>query len=373
MSRQSLKVTVFEWGRGPGGRTARRRIEIKSEDAAGESATEEVSFDHAAPYFSARTRDFRDDLLAQWQTRGLASRWKTTATEEEVEELWVGQPSNHAIARGLVSDIEASGGEMYFGRHVTSAIFDEQDKAWRVQATNRADKSEESLTFDALVLSDKLLLLPNTYAVIKPEDLGEELAKVPSDLGSRGAVVLLVAFAKAPPPQKSASFLQPVRRFAPGEHPLIEKIVHDSEKPGRQKGEYDLWVVHSTAEYASSHLVGERLDDEEAVREEMTDAFLEAMGIGGGEAAEVTEAKECGGAAPERRLLAHASVMAWDHSQPEESKRLTEPYLLEERRFVGACGDYFQKGRAEGVEAAALSGLSLAEALGKVLLAGDKS
>ena len=51
-------------------------------------------------------------------------------------------------------------------------------------------------------------------------------------------------------------------------HPFIARVVHDSAKPGRGGGAgamYDQWVVHSTAEYAAAHLVGESLDDEAAV------------------------------------------------------------------------------------------------------------
>ena len=57
----------------------------------------------------------------------------------------------------------------------------------------------------------------------------------------------------------------------------MERIIHDSSKPGRGGNGYDLWVVHSTAAYAESHLVGEQLDDAEAVKEEMTQALLEAI------------------------------------------------------------------------------------------------
>ena len=40
-----LQLTVFEWGRGPGGRTARRRVTLES--------GVELSFDHAAPFITA--------------------------------------------------------------------------------------------------------------------------------------------------------------------------------------------------------------------------------------------------------------------------------------------------------------------------------
>jgi hypothetical protein len=113
--------------------------------------------------------------------------------------------------------------------------------------------------------------------------------------------------------------------------------------------------------------------------------------------------------------VVHCSLMAWDHAQPKDSKRLTVPHLLDKSRRAGVCGDFFfrkkksttttttndddcgddggdgeggkEEGSSskssssgingsssssllmgpEGVEAAALSGLSLAEDLAPLL------
>lgn len=100
----ALQISVLEWGRGPGGRTARRRVTpanafanllallsletpkwqevcecgLWREPEGGEADDRicmhqvmlgdgaELSFDHAAPFFSATTAGFKD-LLARWQ------------------------------------------------------------------------------------------------------------------------------------------------------------------------------------------------------------------------------------------------------------------------------------------------------------------
>lgn len=372
-----LQVTTLEWGRGPGGRTARRRVTLER-SACGKDENDdlpqqqhikqnkdsgkaiEVSFDHAAPFFTARTKEFRDGLLAQWEASGFASKWSacsSTATTED-EELWVGVPSNHAIARGIVSEIEEAGGSCLFGQDVQAAKFDDKERVWTVRSSDRnAPSAEDELhTFDVLVLSDKLLVLPNTYAILDPSDWGN--LALPPDLGSTGAVVLLIALYNQPTVTTS---MEGVHRLTPNEHPFLKTIIHDSAKPGRggegSSSEYDLWVVHSTHEYAASHLVGEQLDDMEAVKAEMTDAFLAVLGSG------------------TLPRIAHTSVMAWDHARPDESKRLAAHYLLDEQRRVGVCGDFFLGRESddcatgpEGVEAAALSGLSLANKLASLLL-----
>lgn len=157
-----LQLSVLEWGRGPGGRTARRRIRVPTADGSGESI--EVSFDHASPYFGARTSEFKDGLLATWQASGWANPWAVAASREEAEqgvETWVGVPSNHAIARSLASEIQTCGAAMHYGTHVKEAKCD--DGVWQVTTSRRDTAEEQILSFDALVLSDKLLVLPNRH------------------------------------------------------------------------------------------------------------------------------------------------------------------------------------------------------------------
>lgn len=60
-------------------------------------------------------------------------------------------------------------------------------------------------------------------------DWNDELSRLPPDVGSAGAVVLLAAFA----PRSPVPGGKGVRRFSPSEHPIIERIVHDSAKPRR--------------------------------------------------------------------------------------------------------------------------------------------
>jgi len=59
--------------------------------------------------------------------------------------------------------------------------------------------------------------------------------------------------------------------------------------------------------------------------------------------------------------------MAWDHAQPAADSRIAgdELYRIDAARRAGVCGDFFGAagGVGGGVEAAALSGLALGEAL----------
>jgi len=293
-----VSVSVFEWGRGPGGRTARRRVAINGTD---------VSFDHAAPFFSVSTSAFRTGVLQGWQDRGIAAPWTgsfatfatsgVSAQAEGQTERWLGVPTMHAVCRELADGVAAAGGEMNFGRHVLSTQFSKESRRWRVSAHNRfaeeALKREER-DFDALVLSDKLLVLPNQYAVISEADTGP-LSLPP--LSSEGCVVLLVALDRSKllsTPSETCrhayDLLEARAEFsgggqtAPGHDSAVRLIVHESGKPQREIGAYDLWVVHSGAGYAARHLREEvdgeapSLDDEKAVKSEMLAEFLRILG-----------------------------------------------------------------------------------------------
>ena len=342
----ALRVTVLEWGRGPGGRTARRRVTVEGDDASG--ASEEVSFDHAAPYFSATTGAFRD-TLARWQAAGIAAPWP-----EAGEGAWVGTPSSNAITRHVVTELEGAGAAMLFGNHVLSAEHD--GAVWRVRTQERGADTAAELVFDALVLSDKLLILPNTYAVIAPEDVGA--VALPQSLASTGTIVLSVALLRSAAmtaalpylPDTAVANFSAATAAAAGRSPIIARVIHDSAKPGRAADSpYDQWVVHSTADYATAHLVGESLDDEAAVLAEMRAAFL------GAAASDLAAA------------VVHASVMAWDHAQTAEGSRVLDAaYRIDTARRVGVCGDFFG-GDVQGVEAAALSGTALGTELATLL------
>ena len=104
-------------------------------------------------------------MLREWQSAGHAAPWS-----EAGDDVWVGTPSNHAICRMLAAQVAEAGGSLLYGRHVRQAQYEAGTEEWSLLATNRqpaADGTqEEEHQFDALVFSDKLLLLPNPYAVL---------------------------------------------------------------------------------------------------------------------------------------------------------------------------------------------------------------
>jgi predicted NAD/FAD-dependent oxidoreductase len=143
---------------------------------------------------------------------------------------------------------------------------------------------------------------------------------------------------------------------------ILGRVIHESAKPGRPPTAYDQWVVHSTAEYAATHLEGEALADEGAVLAEMQAAFLGLL-LGGDGSADAGAAA----AAKMGQAVVHASVMAWDHASAAPGSRVADAmYRIDPARRAGVCGDFF--GETAGVEAAALSGIALGEALAEYIV-----
>ena len=63
--------------------------------------------------------------------------------------------------------------------------------------------------------------------------------------------------------------------------------------------------------------------------------------------------------------VVHASVFAWDHAQTTRGSRVAgATHSLDAARRAGVCGDFFAGATGlEGVEAAAVSGAAIADAL----------
>jgi len=90
------------------------------------------------------------------------------------------------------------------------------------------------------------------------------------------------------------------------------------------------------------------------VLEELTAASLRALAADSDQGA-------FAGALADAPQPAFRSVFAWDHAQP--AGRLDARFQLDTERRAGLCGDFFCAAEAGGVEAAALSGQGLADAL----------
>ncbi|XP_021905768.1 uncharacterized protein LOC110820568 isoform X2 [Carica papaya] len=67
LAKNGVSVSVFELGRGPGGRMSQRRENTGDGN--------ELLFDHGAPFFTVANPDVLA-LVHEWESRGLVAPWK---------------------------------------------------------------------------------------------------------------------------------------------------------------------------------------------------------------------------------------------------------------------------------------------------------
>lgn len=224
------RVRVLEKSRGPGGRSASRRVD-------------KLRFDHGAQYFTARTAAFGRQIQ-QWRDDGWIEKWTPRLAvlggdgghhDPESVQRFVAVPGMNGVCHRLADDLDCR-----FETRVTRLDFDAH---WTA-----------SLDDGSTVEARRLLVTapPAQAAELLGSDhpLHEELADVPF----HPCLTLMASFDGTLEPRFDAAFVN--------DDPVLSWIARNSSKPGRTG---ECWVAHATAEWSSARL------------EEDVDALAEAM------------------------------------------------------------------------------------------------
>ncbi|KAF5178948.1 Renalase [Thalictrum thalictroides] len=244
LAKNGVSVTIFDSGRGPGGRMSTRR-EI-TEDG------KELYFDHGAPFFAITDKDVMT-LVCEWEARGLVVEWKENfgiydcvtkkfvdIEKEGSSKKFVGIPGMNAICLAMSRE---PGIQTMFGVTVGTLQWLEEKKSWLP-----IDMDGQTLgQFDAVVVSDIYVTSPRFTAVTgrpPPLDISlvPELALKLQVVPALPCLTLMLAFEEPLPSI-------PVRGFSFKNSDSLSWAFCDSSKPGRCATS-ECWVVHSTTEYA---------------------------------------------------------------------------------------------------------------------------
>jgi photolyase PhrII len=296
-------VTLFDKGRGAGGRLSTRK-----------EAT--YRFDHGAPSFTVTDERFARWARAWWQERVIAE-WKPRVatlgagpTVAQPAVRLVGVPGMSAVVSRLLLDLDVR-----FNTQVGQVVRD--DGRWRL-ATSEGTKLGE---FDALVLATPA---PQAAALI--DAAAFDVASRLREVSFSPCQALMVAFDESLGLEWDAA----VSRVGP-----LGWLACDSSKPERVTDHGERWVFHATPEWSTRHLE----DASDFVAAQLLDAVFATTGARRLEP---------------RFLKAHR----WRYSTV--SRSLGEDCLFDQRRQLVACGDWCRGG---GVEAAFLSGVAAAARL----------
>ena len=231
LSAAGHSVTVFDKGRGPGGRMAARRAEV---------AGETVGFDHGAQYFTARDPEFRKAVEA-WQAFGVVAPWPAAG-----DDAWVGTPGMNGPIRAMASDLDVSWGTRIEHLHRDGG-------RWKLETDHK------TYVADAVVCA-----VPAEQAAVLLEDAAPELAAVAQEVTSEPCWAAMAAFAER------LDIAEDTLRDADAP---ISWAARNSAKPARVGQE--CWVLHASPK-RSREILDLHKDEAAAV---LLDDFFAQTGV----------------------------------------------------------------------------------------------
>ena len=259
-----------------------------------------LHFDHGAQYFTARDPRFVEQV-AHWETAGVAARWAAAG-----DDAWVGTPAMNAPLKAMAGELGVQ-----FGTRIEQLVRD--GESWQIDGEGAPDAR-----FDAV-----LVAVPAEQAGSLLQPHAPAMATLADQTASDPCWTLMAGF-EAP----LALVQDTLRQRGP-----IGWAARNNAKPGRASEE--CWVVQASPEWSRAHLE----DNAETVA-----------------AALLAELAEANGGPLPRQL--GATAHRWRFAR---SGTAGEEALWDAEQRIGVCGDWLIGPR---VEAAYMSGLLLAEAVG---------
>ena len=259
-----------------------------------------LHFDHGAQYFTARDPRFVEQV-AHWEASGVAARWAAAG-----DNAWVGTPAMNAPLKAMAGELGVQ-----FGTRIEQLVRD--GEGWQIDGEGAPDAR-----FDAV-----LVAVPAEQAGPLLQPHAPAMARLADQTASDPCWTLMAGF-EAP----LALVQDTLRQRGP-----IGWAARNNAKPGRASEE--CWVVQASPEWSRAHLE----DNAETVA-----------------AALLAELAEANGGPLPRQL--GATAHRWRFAR---SGTAGEEALWDAEQRIGVCGDWLIGPR---VEAAYMSGLLLAEAVG---------
>ena len=303
-----IPVTVFDKGRGVGGRMSARRTEAGG------------SFDHGAQYFTARDSRFaryvdswvEQGLVARWPDQSLGSDQKIVVikagsiqSESSTQDRFVAVPAMNAICKHLANDVTV---------HLKTRVEKITTAGDGIALVD--DAGNDLGTFDRVIVT-----APAAQAAELLVDF-PSLAKPIGDVEMKACYAAMVSFEKPITDQWVGAFLH---------ESFLSWTARNSRKPSRNRDQEHI-VIHATPEWTAEHWE----DSPDDVAQTMMQEFWRVTGITPLEST-------------------HLQVHRWKYAIAEAD--LGTGCFANESAVVLACGDWANGSRVEG---AFLSGVAAA-------------
>lgn len=237
LRRYDHPVTLFDKGRGPGGRMSTRRLD---------TPVGEATFDHGAQYFTACDPAFLVQV-EQWERIGLAARWPAAGPD-----AWVGLPTMNALARHLATGLDVLSNARV-GAISRSGGGRGEAAQWHLQVEDSVQGP-----FNAVVVA---LPAEQAATVLAPWD--DDFAAHARTTPSRSCWTAMAAFADRLPIDDDL-----LQHRGP-----IQWAARNSAKPGRTRPES--WVIQAGPDWSDAHLEGQP----DTILADLLGAFSAAIGL----------------------------------------------------------------------------------------------
>ncbi len=224
------KISLFDKGRGPGGRMSTRRMATPLGEAA---------FDHGAQYFTARDPRFLE-LVKGWSKTGIVAPWPAAGSD-----AWVGLPGMNAVIRKMAEAHAVEWGYLISGMHRRGGSW------WLLRSAG------EIGPFDAVILA---IPAEQAAAILSLHDFA--MARTALTARSQPCWTSMFVF------DRSIDDIEPVMRNR-GD---ILWAARNSAKPGRSGPE--AWIVQANPVWTAARIEA----PEEHISEWLCGALASAVG-----------------------------------------------------------------------------------------------
>ena len=248
-------VVLFDKGRGPGGRMSTRRAE---------TPLGEVSWDHGAQFFTARSSGFQSEIVALRELEAL-SEWHPCLADirrhgtgwtvgvrpfdRRRETVFVGTPSMNAVIKALAADRQVR-----WGRRVTGIVMKGRQKVLTFD-----DGSQEG-PYDTVVSA-----VPAEQAAALLHEVSPALAHEAAQAVTAPCWAVMLAYDAAVPVSWDGANVK---------GGALSWMARNASKPGR--GDVESWVLHASPEWSREHVDLPA----EAVIDALAGEFREMTGAG---------------------------------------------------------------------------------------------
>ena len=226
------QVTIFDKGRGPGGRMSTRRAD---------TPIGECRWDHGAQYFTARTPEFRsvvedlqkDGAVTVWRPRIVRmvhepSGWSISPEppKGEGQEMFVGSPAMNSVIKALAATLDVR-----WSQRVTAIIRSDKGNILEFESGDQAGP------FDLVVSA-----VPAEQAADLLSGISPALASEAGQARSAPCWAVMLGFDRKVPVEWDGAKL---------ESTALSWVARNSAKPGRSDAE--TWVLHASPDWSRAH------------------------------------------------------------------------------------------------------------------------